>query len=164
MKRRLCLTILAALTLASAAPRLGAQEQAREPEPSARTAPLAGRSPLIFASPIHGGCYIAAPGQCKIHVEPFTINISSGTKLALFKLVSIQLPGNVQTTIYDWRPDQSNPAPASGTTYTPSLVTQDFAATCGNSYQISLQGRDTGDVNTFNLGLTGTFTCPTTVP
>ncbi len=84
--------------------------------------------------------------------------------MALFKLVSIQLPGNVQTTIYDWRPDQSNPAPASGTTYTPSLVTQDFAATCGNSYQISLQGRDTGDVNTFNLGLTGTFTCPTTVP
>ena len=28
------------------------------------------REPMIFASPIHGGCYIAAPGQCKIHVEP----------------------------------------------------------------------------------------------
>jgi hypothetical protein len=56
MKRSLCLTILAVFSLASAAPRLAAQEQAREPEPSARTAPLAGRTPLIFASPVNGGC------------------------------------------------------------------------------------------------------------
>jgi len=158
------LVVLAALALIPAAPRLSGQEQPREPEPNARLSPLASRAPLIFASPVHGGCYIAAPGQCKIHVDPFTINIASGTKLVLFKLVAIQGGTGAQTTIYDWRPDQSNPAPPSGTTYTPSLVTQDFAATCGSSYVVSLQGRDTGDLNTFNLGLTGQFTCPTTVP
>jgi hypothetical protein len=63
--------------------------------------------------------------------------------------------------IYDFRPDQSNPVPTSGSTFTPSLVAKDFAATCGKSYEISLQGQDTGDANAFNLGLTGYFTCPT---
>jgi hypothetical protein len=118
----------------------------------------------IFASPVHGGCYIAGPNDCRIHVEPFTINIATATKLSQFKLVTIQLPGGAQTTIYDWRPDQSNPVPVSGTTYTPTLVTQDFAATCGKSYEISLQGKDTGDTNPFNLGLTGQFTCPSAMP
>jgi hypothetical protein len=131
----------------------------------ARPVPLSPRRPLIFASPVHGGCYIAAPGQCKIHVEPFTININSGQKLVLFKLVTVKGGTGTLTTIYDWRPDQSNPAPASGDTYTPSLVTQDFAATCGSSYEVSLQGQDTGDGgSTFSLGLTGQFTCPSTAP
>jgi hypothetical protein len=121
-------------------------------------------APEIFASPVHGGCYIAGPSDCRIHVEPFTINIGMGTKLALFKLVAIQMPSNVQTVIYDWRPDQSNPAPPTGTTYTPSLVAQDFAATCGKSYEISLQGKDTGDTTVFNLGLTGQFTCTLGMP
>lgn len=121
-------------------------------------------APEIFASPIHGGCYIAGPSDCRIHVEPFTINIASGTKLALFKLVAIQMPSNVQIVLYDWRPDQSNPAPPLGTTYSPSLVAQDFAATCGKSYEISLQGKDTGDANVFNLGLTGQFTCTLSMP
>jgi hypothetical protein len=66
-----------------------------------------------------------------------------------------------QTVIYDWRPDQSNPAPALGDTFTPSLVARDFAATCSQTYEVSLQGRDTGDANLFNLGLTSQFTCPT---
>lgn len=163
MRKLGSLVLCVGLSLA-VAPRLAAQDPPERPEPTARVEPLASRAPLVFASPIHGGCYIAAPGQCKIHVEPFTINIASGTKLALFRLVAIQLPSSVQTTIYDWRPDQSNPAPPTGTTYTPSLVTQDFAATCGNTYEVSLQGRDTGDASLFNLGLTGQFTCPTTVP
>jgi hypothetical protein len=117
--------------------------------------------PDIFASPVHAGCYLARADRCKIHVEPFTINIASGKKLALFRLVAIRSSTGLQTIIYDWRPDQSNPAPSSGTTYTPSLVAKDFAATCGESYRISLQGRDTGDTNVFNLGLTDQFTCPT---
>jgi hypothetical protein len=164
MKRRRCLTVLAVFALAFAAPRLAAQEPARETEPAVRVSPLAGRTPLIFASPIHGGCYIAAPGQCKIHVEPYTIQIASGQKLAQFSLVAINMGNGVQRVIYDWRPDQSNPVPFVGTQYTPSLVTQDFAATCGSAYQVSLQGKDTGDSNPLNLGLTGTFTCPSTVP
>jgi hypothetical protein len=121
-------------------------------------------APEIFASPVHGGCYIAGPSECRLHVEPFTINIASGTKLAKFQLVAIQMGSGAQTVIYDWRPDQSNPAPPSGTTYTPSLVAQDFAATCGKSYEISLQGGDTLTTTTYNLGLTGRFTCTLSLP
>lgn len=131
--------------------------------PTADIAPTT-TAPEIYASPIHGGCYIAGPSECRIHVEPFTINIQSGSKLALFRLVAIQMGTGTQTVIYDWRPDQSNPAPPSGTTYTPSLVAQDFAATCGKSYEISLQGKDTIDTNVFNLGLTGQFTCTLGMP
>lgn len=115
----------------------------------------------IFASPVHGGCYIAGPSDCRLHVEPFTINLASGKKLVKFQLIAIQSGTGTQTMIYDFRPDQSNPVPTSGSTFTPSLVAQDFAATCGKSYEISLQGQDTGDANAFNLGLTGYFTCPT---
>jgi len=119
----------------------------------------------IFASPVQAGCYIAAVNDCRIHVEPFTINLNTSSKLVKFLLVAVRLPGGVQTTIYDWRPDQSNPAPALGATYSPSLVAQDFAAACGKSYEISLQGQDTLDGgSTFSLGLTNQFTCPSTVP
>jgi hypothetical protein len=118
----------------------------------------------IFASPVHGGCYIAGPSDCRLHVEPFTINLASGKKLVKFQLIAIQSGTGTQTMIYDFRPDQSNPVPTSGSTFTPSLVAQDFAATCGKSYEISLQGQDTGDTNAFNLGLTGYFTCPSNAP
>jgi len=121
-------------------------------------------APEIFASPIHGGCYIAGPSDCRIHIEPFTIDIASGQKLVQFQLVSIQGGTGQQRVIYDWRPDQSNPVPAFGATYSPSLVAQDFAVTCGKSYEVSLQGKDTGDSSVFNLGLTGQFTCPSTMP
>jgi hypothetical protein len=121
-------------------------------------------APEIFASPIHGGCYIAGPSDCRIHVEPFTIDIASGQKLSFFQLIAIQMGTGKQTVIYDWRPDQSNPVPDIGTTYSPSSVAQDFAATCGKSYEISLQGKDTGDTGAFNLGLTGRFTCTLSLP
>jgi hypothetical protein len=118
----------------------------------------------VFASPVQAGCYIAAPNDCRIHVEPFTIDISSGQKLVKFKLIAIQGGTGTQTMIYDFRPDQSNPVPFIGSTFTPSLVAQDYAATCGKSYEIDLQGQDTGDASMFNLGITGQFTCPTTAP
>ena len=126
---------------------------------AAASAAVPPAAPEIFASPVHAGCYLAKADRCKIHVEPFTINIASGQKLALFQLVAIRTGTGVQTTIYDWRPDQSNPVP-SGTTYTPSLVAKDFAATCGEAYEISLQGQDTGDANLLDLGITNQFTCP----
>jgi hypothetical protein len=97
-------------------------------------------------------------------VEPFTINLASGRKLVKFQLITIQGGTGIQKVIYDFRPDQSNPAPPSGNTFTPSLVAQDFAATCGKSYMISLQGQDTGDATPFNLGLTGQFTCTASMP
>ena len=124
----------------------------------------AAAAPEIYASPIHGGCYIAAPHDCRLHLEPFTINLTSGEKLVQFQLIAIQSGTGAQSVIYDFRPDQSNPAPYSGSTYTPSLVAQDYAATCGASYAISLQGYDTGDTTPYNLGLTGYFTCPVTAP
>jgi hypothetical protein len=124
--------------------------------------PLAAQAePAIFASPVHAGCYRARNDRCKIHVEPFTINIASGRKLVRFQLVTTQARTGAQTVIYDFRPDQSNPVPPSGNTFTPSLVAKDFAATCGESYTLSLQGMDTGDASLFNLGVTSQFTCPT---
>jgi hypothetical protein len=118
----------------------------------------------IYASPVQGGCYIANRNDCRIHLDPFTINITTASKLVLFKLVAFEMPGGAQTVIYDFRTDQSNPAPSSGTTYTPSLVAQDFAATCGHSYEISLQGQDSSNPSVFNLGLTSVFTCPSVSP
>jgi hypothetical protein len=128
-------------------------------QPQAATAAPA--APLIFASPVHAGCYLARSDRCKIHVEPFTINLASGRRLVRFRLVTIQGGTGAQTIIYDFRPDQSNPVPLSGSTFTPSPVARDFAATCGRSYEVSLQGSDTGDASDFNLGLTAQFTCPT---
>lgn len=119
----------------------------------------------IYASPIHGGCYIAAPSDCRLHVEPFTINVSAGSRIEFFRLVAIRMGNGTQTTIYDFRPDLSNPVPyGSAATYTPSLVAQDFAATCGQAYEISLQGKTNTDASVYNLGLTGSFTCPSNVP
>lgn len=118
----------------------------------------------IFASPVQGGCYIAGPSDCRIHVEPFTINLSTSAKMTRFQLISIQLPGNIQKVMYDWRPDQSNPVPFIGSTFSPSPVTQDFAVSCGKSYEVSLQGSDTSSPTVFNLGLTGQFTCPAGMP
>ena len=121
-------------------------------------------APAIFASPIQAGCYIAAPNDCRIHVDPFTIDIASGQKLVFFQLVTDQIPGNVLTVVYDFHTDQSNPAPFIGSTYSPSLVAQDFGATCGKSYQLVLEGRDSGDTSAFSLGSTTQFTCPAKLP
>lgn len=124
------------------------------PKPAARGAVN------IYASPVQAGCYIARHDQCKIHVDPFTLNLASGTKLVFFQLVTIQAGNGAQRVIYDFRTDQSNPVPFVGNTYTPSLVAKDFAATCGMGYSLSLQGQDSGDAGPFNLGLTQQFTCP----
>jgi hypothetical protein len=124
----------------------------------AKTIPQARAEPEIYASPVHAGCYLERIDRCKIHVEPFTIYIAPDQKLVQFRLVAAR--GRVMTTIYDFRPDLSNPLPLSGSTLTPTLVAKDFAAHCGETYSISLQGQDTGDTALLNLGMTGEFTCP----
>lgn len=111
----------------------------------------------VFASPINAGCYIAGPDDCRIHVDPFTININDG---AGARLVQFDLYAN-GTVIYSFRTDVSNP-PA--TDYTPSAVALDFAATCGVVYTVNVVGRDTLDANPLNLGQTAPFTCPSSVP
>jgi hypothetical protein len=114
-------------------------------------------APTGFASPINGGCYIAAPEQCRLHVDPFTININDagGAKLELFTLHANGKP------IYDFRTDVSNPPAVD---YTPSLVALDFAATCGETYYMNLIAKDTTDANPLNYGQTAIFTCPAEVP
>lgn len=120
--------------------------------------PEEANAPEVFASPINGGCYIAAPGECRLHVDPFTINIGPGRRLEAFELRANGMP------IYSFSTDVSNPPPLSGSTYTPSLVALDFAATCGETYYMNLVGKDTGDANFLIMGQTSTFTCPTAVP
>ena len=126
----------------------------------ANTAPQARAEPEIYASPVHAGCYLERVDRCKIHVEPFTLNLTLGTKLVQFRLVAARASSGTQTVIYDFRPDLSNPLPLSGSTVTPTLVAKDFAAHCGETYTISLQGQDTGDREPYNLGMTAEFTCP----
>lgn len=129
-------------------------------------APVPAQSPVvqavpdIFASPIHAGCYQVRYDRCKIHVEPFTINIASGKKLVNFQIIALRAGTSMTTPIYDFHPDQSNPVPSSGTTFSPSLVAKDFAAVCGKTYSIELEGQDTGDATPFVLGSTTQFTCP----
>jgi hypothetical protein len=84
-----------------------------------------------YASPIQAGCYLARHDLCKIHVEPFTINLGTGQKLVYFQLLTTQAGSGMQRVIYDFRPDSSNSVPFTGNTFTPSLVKKDFAATCG---------------------------------
>lgn len=107
----------------------------------------------VFASPLNAGCYIIAPNQCRIHIEPVTVNVAAGQKLVGVKL---QLDGN---TIYDFGTDVSNPPPSSGTTYTLSPVALDFGAVCGRTYTVSVRGQDSGDAQFLTMGLTS-FTCP----
>lgn len=122
-------------------------------------AALAGAQPATagFASPIHGGCYIAGPNDCRIHIDPFTININdgAGARLVFFELYA---NGNL---IYSFRPDVSNPPQFD---YYATMPAQDFAARCGQSYVVNLIARDTTDANPLNYGQTETFTCPSTVP
>jgi hypothetical protein len=125
----------------------------------AKTVNRALAEPEIYASPVHAGCYLERVDRCKIHVEPFTITVTTGTKLVQFRLVATRV-GSTPAVIYDFRPDVSNPLPLSGSTITPSLVAKDFAAHCGETYAIILQGQDTGDRDLYNLGTTGQFTCP----
>jgi hypothetical protein len=120
-------------------------------------AAAAPNNPAGFASPINGGCYIAAANVCKIHIDPFVININdgAGARLERFTLMANGSP------IYDFRTDVSNPP---GTDYAPSLVMEDFAAECGKAYTINLVAKDTSDANPLNYGQTAQFVCPASVP
>lgn len=120
---------------------------------------LGGAQPATagFASPINGGCYIAGPNDCRIHIDPFTININdgAGARLMLFELYA---NGKL---IYSFRTDVSNPPQFD---YYATMPAQDFGARCGESYAVNLVARDTTDANPLNYGMTETFTCPSTVP
>jgi len=155
MKRRMVIVLIVVLLLPAVAAGLrGLDLQRVTAAPDSLAAP---NSPAGFASPINGGCYIAAPDVCKIHIDPFTININDGggAHLEKFTLYANGSP------IYDFRTDVSNPP---NVDYSPSLVMQDFAAQCGETYYVNMVAKDSTDANPLNYGQTKEFTCPSLVP
>lgn len=117
-------------------------------------------APEVFQSGVSGGCYIAAPDSCKIHVDPFTINVDDGNNE---DLVEFQLRAN-GAIIYQFKTDQNADYRPAGD-YTPAIVAQDFAATCGETYEVELLARDEGDGEIiYVVGSTAEFTCPSSVP
>lgn len=114
-------------------------------------------APAGFASPINGGCYIAGPNDCRIHIDPFVININDG---AGAKLISAQLFAN-GGLVYELRTDVSNPP---GVDYAPTMPALDFGARCGETFFVNLVAQDTSDANPLNYGQTAEFTCPSEVP
>ncbi len=149
MKARIFVLGVVALVMAAATIVMWPRIVARAAGPTA---------PEVFASPVNGGCYIAAAGQCRLHIDPYTVNVGTGQRL---DRVQVMANGSV---VYDFRTDVSNPPPATGSTYTLSPVALDFAATCGTTYYINVVGKNLTDPSSFNLGQTAQFTCPANVP
>lgn len=116
--------------------------------PAVTPPPLA---PQVFASPINAACVQVKASVCKLHVDPFTIQVAPGQQLTAFQL---RANGNL---LYDFRTDVSNP-PASA--YTPSLVRRDFAARCGQTYTVDLLAQDSGDGSLLNAGRAENIACP----
>jgi hypothetical protein len=108
-------------------------------------------APEVFSSPINAACIRVSPTVCKLHVDPFTIQIAPANRLEAF-----QLRAN-SSLLYDFRSDVSNPPSGS---YTPSSVKLDFAASCGITYTINLLARDSADTDFLNAGQVEEIICP----
>lgn len=108
-------------------------------------------APQAFASPINAACVQVTASVCKLHVDPFTLQIAPGQSLTAFQLRANGSP------LYDFRTDVSNPPTSS---YAPSLVRRDFAAHCGQTYTVNLLARDSGDSSFLNVGQAENITCP----
>jgi hypothetical protein len=105
----------------------------------------------VQTSPINAGCYIAEPGKCLIHVDPFAIKVTPGRTLSSFKLLASGTP------IYQLATDVSNPPIGN---YTPSASKMDFAVSCGQSYTLALSAKDSGDASYIQIGSTPPLACP----
>lgn len=115
-------------------------------------------APNVFTGPVSGGCYLATPTSCHIHVDDWQpITSDPGQRLVGFRLVAQAAGALGPATLYDFRTDVSNPPSGA---YRPSLVRQEFAARCDVVYQLSLQAQDTGDPSFEALGRTNEFRCP----
>jgi len=109
-------------------------------------------APQLAYTALNAGCYRVTPSVCQLHVDPFELQLSSGTKLLAFQL---RANGHV---VYDFHTDASNP-PA--TQYFPSPVAKGFAATCGQTYTIELFGQGSGDPGLTLDGRAEDIVCPT---
>jgi hypothetical protein len=108
-------------------------------------------APTVLAGSLEGGCYLETPTVCKIHVDPFTIDIAPGESLLGF-----QITANGQT-LYDFGAS-INFSPV--ISYTPSSVALDFAASCGETYTLELHALDTSDLDFVTIGGTQPILCP----
>jgi len=112
------------------------------------------RAEAITADPIAAGCFATRRG-CHLQLDAFTLHIAPGQHLESLQV----LLG--RGTVYDFRPDQSNPPSLD---YTPTMPRLGFAARCETSYVATVLAQDTGDASPVTLGQTTSFTCPKAVP
>jgi hypothetical protein len=120
--------------------------------------------PVTFSNSLQAGCYIAGPDDCRIHTDPFTIKTNGSKKLVAFTMMAIETGSGSEKPLYDFRTNDNEPSSHKGSMYTPSLVTQDFAVTCGKTYQLSLRGIDSSDASQQTYATTAAFTCPAQMP
>ncbi len=114
--------------------------------------PVAVNAIEAFSGPVNGGCYAIAATQCSIHVASWQpIPIAPGKQLQAVRLEANGRP------LYDFRTDVSNPPNAP---YSLSLVAQDFGATCGVTYTLTLLAQEKGDPGYTTIGSTNAFACP----
>lgn len=123
-----------------------------------------GRTPDTYAQSLHGGCYITAANQCRIHVEPFTIPVDTqgGERTAEFKINANNVSGGSSFTLYHHHTSSSWYYKPVGY-YSPSLPTEDFYGVCGQTYYLNIitRGDTLSTPGSFgNAGITGQFTCP----
>jgi len=127
----------------------------------------AAAAPEVFAGGINGGCYITAPNVCKIHVDPFIVNVDDGGgfKLVEFQLQAVRVVNMVEQAfpIYNFKTD-ARPEYRQGGDYQPTLVALDYAASCDEDYFIRLVAQDESDAELFEVAKTQIFTCPIAVP
>ncbi len=126
--------------------------------PAQTTGP--GPSPAAphIGTPINAACYVAAPGQCRLHVDPFNVNADPNTYLRLIRLEA-SIPPSPAQIIYEYGTDV-NTLPATGVYYSPSPTREDFPALCGMTYQVNLRVQDNVNDEFANAGQTRLFTCP----
>ena len=120
--------------------------------------------PDTYGSPFQAGCYIAGPNDCRIHTDPFSIKTSGGKRLVSFTIQAIDEETALETTLYDFKTDINNPDRPKSSHFSPSLVAQDFAASCGKTYHLNLLGVTDSDASVITFGTTAAFTCPAQMP
>lgn len=106
----------------------------------------------VFSSPINVGCYLADKGKCRIHVDPFVINVNDGAGRRLSRF-QIAVNG---TIVYRFEVDGSNPPVGDY----PVTVPGDFPVKCDATYLVNMQAQDSGDANLLNAGQVNNVVCP----
>ena len=109
---------------------------------------------VVTTSPFAAACFAARRG-CRVTVDPFTLQVSIGQRLASFQI------GLGTSTVYDFHTDQSNPPSGS---YTPTIPRLGFAARCNTSFAARLSAQGSGDVAPVILAETTPIVCPVPEP